>query len=96
MNVIDSSAWLEYFADGPNASFFAEPIEDTPSLVVPTLTCLSHELSAAAPDPSASAAFRLVGLLDVLSSTPPGSSRRAPCPDGVSDSSRRKPVRKAG
>ena len=38
MNVIDSSAWLEYFADGPNASFFAEPIEDTPSLVVPTLS----------------------------------------------------------
>ena len=27
MNVVDSSAWLEYFADGPNASFFAEPIE---------------------------------------------------------------------
>lgn len=37
MNVVDSSAWLEYFADGPNASFFAEPIEDTESLVVPTL-----------------------------------------------------------
>ncbi len=32
------------------------------------LTRISHELSAAAPDPSASAAFRLVGLLDVLSS----------------------------
>ena len=38
MNVIDSSAWLEYFADGPNASFFADAIEDTPSLVVPTLS----------------------------------------------------------
>ena len=37
MNVVDSSAWLEYFADGPNASFFAEPIEDMESLVVPTL-----------------------------------------------------------
>ena len=23
MNVVDSSAWLEYFADGPNASAFA-------------------------------------------------------------------------
>ena len=42
MNVVDSSAWLEYFADGPNASFFAEPIEDTEGLVVPTLTCISH------------------------------------------------------
>ncbi len=38
MNVIDSSAWLEYFADGPNASIFAEPIADTLSLVVPTLS----------------------------------------------------------
>ena len=37
MNVVDSSAWLEYFADGPNASFFAGPIEDTEALVVPTL-----------------------------------------------------------
>ena len=38
MNVVDSSAWLEYFADGPNASFFAKPIEDTPKLLVPTLS----------------------------------------------------------
>lgn len=38
MNVVDSSAWLEYFANGPNASFFAEPIEDIETLVVPTLS----------------------------------------------------------
>ena len=38
MNVVDSSAWLEYFADGPNASFFAEPIERPDELVVPSLT----------------------------------------------------------
>ena len=60
------------------------------------LTHFSHELSATAPDPSAIAAFRLVGRLDVLSSTPPSPSRRAPCSDGVSDASRRKPVRKGG
>jgi predicted nucleic acid-binding protein len=39
VNVIDSSAWLEYFAGGPNASFFTAPIEDTDSLVVPSI-CL--------------------------------------------------------
>lgn len=39
MNLVDSSAWLEYFANGPNASFFARPIEQTEDLVVPTL-CL--------------------------------------------------------
>jgi predicted nucleic acid-binding protein len=38
MNVVDSSAWLEYFADGPNASAFAKPIESTRSLIVPTLS----------------------------------------------------------
>lgn len=38
MNVVDSSAWLEYFAGGPNASFFAKPIEDTQRLIVPTLS----------------------------------------------------------
>ena len=38
MNVVDSSAWLEYFSDGPNASAFAKPIESTLSLLVPTLS----------------------------------------------------------
>ena len=38
MNVVDSSAWLEYFANGPNASFFAKPIEDTQRLIVPILS----------------------------------------------------------
>lgn len=38
MNVVDSSAWLEYFADGSNAAFFARPIEATDELLVPTLT----------------------------------------------------------
>jgi len=38
MNVVDSSAWLEYFADGPNASVFAKPIEATRSLLVPSLS----------------------------------------------------------
>jgi predicted nucleic acid-binding protein len=38
MNVVDSSAWLEYFANGPNASFFTSPIEDTERLIVPSVT----------------------------------------------------------
>jgi predicted nucleic acid-binding protein len=37
MNVVDSSAWLEYFASGPNAGFFTKAIEDTQQLIVPTL-----------------------------------------------------------
>lgn len=38
MNVVDSSGWLEYFADGPNAGIFAEPLGDTAALVVPVIT----------------------------------------------------------
>jgi predicted nucleic acid-binding protein len=38
MNVVDSSGWLEYFADGPNAQNFAVPIQATEDLIVPTLS----------------------------------------------------------
>lgn len=38
MNLIDSSPWLEYFANGPNAAFFATAIEATDDLIVPSLT----------------------------------------------------------
>ena len=38
MNVVDSSAWLEYFADGPNAAEFAHAVEAPEHLVVPALT----------------------------------------------------------
>jgi predicted nucleic acid-binding protein len=37
MNVVDSSAWLAYFADEPTADFFAKAIEDTELLVVPSV-----------------------------------------------------------
>jgi predicted nucleic acid-binding protein len=38
MNIVDSSAWLEYFANGPNAAYFGAAIEDTDALIVPSLT----------------------------------------------------------
>lgn len=37
MSVVDSSAWLEYFGDGPNAVEFAAAVEDPDALVVPSL-----------------------------------------------------------
>lgn len=37
MNIVDSSAWLEYFANGKNAKNFAKVIEDTESLLVPSI-----------------------------------------------------------
>jgi predicted nucleic acid-binding protein len=38
MNVVDSSAWLEYLSDGPNAKVFSAAIEATAKLVVPVVT----------------------------------------------------------
>lgn len=38
MNVVDSSGWLEYFADETNADFFAPVIEDQIRLIVPSLS----------------------------------------------------------
>jgi predicted nucleic acid-binding protein len=40
MNLVDSCGWLEYFADGPNAAFFAPSVENTDDLIVPTLCIL--------------------------------------------------------
>ncbi|MEW6404783.1 MAG: type II toxin-antitoxin system VapC family toxin [Chloroflexota bacterium] len=37
MNIVDSSGWLEYFAEGDNADFFAPAIEDTKNLLVPVI-----------------------------------------------------------
>jgi predicted nucleic acid-binding protein len=38
MNVIDSSAWLSYFAGDDNAINFADAIEDNENLIVPSIT----------------------------------------------------------
>jgi uncharacterized protein with PIN domain len=40
MNVVDSSGWLEYFADAANAEFFAGAIADTENLIVPAISLL--------------------------------------------------------
>lgn len=39
-NVVDSSAWLAYFADEPSAGEFAAAIEDVQRLVVPVVCLL--------------------------------------------------------
>ncbi len=38
MNVVDSSAWLSYFAGDANAKIFATPIENIEKLIVPSIT----------------------------------------------------------
>jgi hypothetical protein len=36
--VVDSSGWIEYFADGPNVEFFEAAILDAGSLEVPSIS----------------------------------------------------------
>jgi predicted nucleic acid-binding protein len=38
VNVVDSSGWIEFFTDGPNAAFFATAIQDVDELIVPSLS----------------------------------------------------------
>ncbi len=37
MNVVDSSAWLSYFAGNENSKHFAKPIENVKQLIVPSI-----------------------------------------------------------
>jgi len=37
MNLVDSSAWLEYFTDGPNTCHFAPIVKASERLIVPTI-----------------------------------------------------------
>jgi len=38
VNVVDSSGWLEFFADGVNAEQFSQPLSDLERLIVPSIS----------------------------------------------------------
>lgn len=38
--VVDSSGWIEFFVDGPNAKWFERAILDADDLIVPSITVL--------------------------------------------------------
>ena len=60
--VLDSSCWLEFFADTPRADLYASAIEAAEQLVVPVLTLyeVARKLSREAGDDVASAALSLM------------------------------------
>ena len=60
------------------------------------LARISHRRSTAPPQSSALAAFRSVGLLDVLHEYDCGGLGRKPCQDGACDASLRQAMRNAG
>ena len=38
MNIVDSSGWLEYFSNGPNADHYLPPLQNPADLIVPSIT----------------------------------------------------------
>jgi predicted nucleic acid-binding protein len=62
VNVVDSSAWIEYLGDGRNAAEFAAPIEAYEDLVVPSLT-LYEVFKRVAQLKGESAAHEAVGVM---------------------------------
>jgi len=63
MNVVDTSGWLEYFTDGPNADLFAPAIEDTAHLVVPVICVYEVFKKVMQTQGQAIAEFRISDLL---------------------------------
>lgn len=62
MNVVDSSAWLEYLADAPGADHFAAALEDTDNLIVPTI-CIYEVFKAVLRQRGEDAALETVALM---------------------------------
>ena len=62
MNVVDSSGWLEYFADGSNADFFAPAITNEANLVVPTI-CMFEVFKRLSLQRGKEAALQAMGML---------------------------------
>jgi toxin FitB len=93
VNVVDSSGWLEYFADGPAAGFFAPAIENLDDLIVPTLS-LYEVFKRVLQQRDESAALNAVALMQqgtlveltaplALSAAALGASLKLPLADSV-------------
>ena len=62
MNLVDSCGWLEYFADGDNADFYAPALQDVEQLLVPTI-CMYEVFKVVQQQRGEDAALQAVALL---------------------------------
>ena len=62
MNLVDSSAWLEYLADGPGAGLFEPAITKTQDLLVPVI-CLYEVFKRVLQQRDEHSALRAVALM---------------------------------
>ena len=63
MNLVDSYAWLAYFAGEPNVGFFAGAIEDDQALLVPSV-CLYEVFKVVLRERGEDAAFAAVAAME--------------------------------
>lgn len=63
MNLVDSSAWLAYFAGEPNAGFFAGAIEDGEALLVPSV-CLYEVFKVVLRERGEDSAFAVAAAME--------------------------------
>lgn len=63
MNIVDTSAWLEYFSDSENAKHFASAIENTNRLVVPSI-CLYEVFKKVLQERDEDSALQAIGLMN--------------------------------
>lgn len=62
MNLVDSSAWLEYLADGPGAGLFETAITKTQDLLVPVI-CLYEVFKRVLQQRDEHTALRAIALM---------------------------------
>lgn len=62
MNLVDSSGWIEFFNDGPYASYFLEALRDTNKVIVPTL-CFYEVFSYVMKNMSDAEALQVVAFM---------------------------------
>jgi predicted nucleic acid-binding protein len=62
MNLVDSSGWLEYLADGPSADAFSKPLRDTANLLVPAV-CIYEVFKVALRERGDEAALQAMALM---------------------------------
>jgi predicted nucleic acid-binding protein len=63
VNLVDSSAWLAYFAGEPNANYFAAPIQDAEALVVPSV-CIYEVFKVVLRERGEDAAFAAAAAME--------------------------------
>jgi len=62
MNLVDSCGWLEYLSDGKRADFYANALNDTKNLIVPSI-CILEVFKKVLHEQGEDAALQAIALM---------------------------------